>query len=184
MKNYRLILPSLLLAALMASGCWLLSGQFQVSVDLPTPLTVNSQTTIAGAPIDLTTESNYSEHKNDLKDLADCALLGKFMNTGSGALDVVVYMTPAATPLHTTKAQLDADASKIKIWGPLTLAAGTSKTVGWDESAGLFDKVGKQALVKELKDDGQFAIYAVGATAPYQLRLDNGVAVVVIDVGK
>ncbi|HEY2953883.1 MAG TPA: hypothetical protein VGK89_01395 [Candidatus Eisenbacteria bacterium] len=184
MKNLRLLLPSLALAALTASGCWLVSGQFLVSFDLPPSLVVNSATTIAGASINLNTISDYKDHKSDLKDLADCALLGKFTNTGSGSLDVVVYLTPAATPLLTTKSALDADGTKIHLWGPLKLAAGASRSVGWDESAKLFTKAGKAALVQQVKGDGQFAIYAVGATAPYSLTLEKGVAVVVIDAGK
>ena len=184
MKNLRLILPSLLLTGLMASGCWLISGQFTVSQDLPTPLDVDSQIVIVGAHIDLNTQSTYRDHKNDLKDLADCALLGTFTNTGTGTLDILVYMTPAGSPLHTTKVQLDADATKIKVWGPLTLGPGASKKVGWDESAGLFNADGKQALLKEVKGDGDFALYAVGASAPYKLRLTDGVAVVVVDAGK
>jgi len=137
-----------------------------------------------GAPVDLSEESAYTDHKNDLKDLADCALLGKFTNTGTGSLDVVVYMTPASSPLHLTKAARDADGSKVQLGGPLKLAAGASRTVGWDESAGLFSKAGKAALLKEVKGDGELAIYAVGATASYRLKLESGVAVVVIDAGK
>ncbi len=184
MKNLRAIVPSLLLAALTASGCWLISGQFNASVELPTPIDVDSQVAIMGARVDLSTESAYTDNKSKLKDLADCALLGKLTNTGTGSLDVVIYMTPAASSLHTTMLQLDADPTKVQLWGPLKLAAGASRTVGWDESAGLFSKAGKGALLQEVKGDGEFAIYAVGATAPYKLKFEDGVAVVVIDAGQ
>jgi hypothetical protein len=183
MKNLRLILPSLALAALTASGCWLVSGQFTVSVDLATPINVDSGTTIAGAQIDLNTEKDYKDHKSNLKGIVDCALLGKFTNTGTGSLNVIVYLTPALTS-HTTPALLNADATKVQLWGPLTLALGASKVVGWDESAALFTTAGKAALLSEVKGDGAFTIYAVGATAPYKLRLENGVAVLVIDAAK
>ena len=183
MKNVRLILPSLLLAALTASGCWLISGQFTVSFNLQTPLNVDSATNIAFAQVNLNTIGDYKDHKGDLKDLTDCALLGKFTNTGSGSLAILVYMTPGLTN-HILKSDLDADATKVLLWGPLALGPGKSLTVGWDQSAKLFSKPGKVALVQEVKGDGQFTTYAVGATAPYSLRLENGVAVVVIDAGK
>ena len=183
MKNVRLILPSLLLAALTASGCWLVSGQFLVSFNLPPTLNVDSATNIAFAQVDLTTIGDYRDHKSDLKDLADCALLGKFTNSGSGSLCIVVYLTPGLTS-HITAGALATDGTTVQLWGPLALASGASRTVGWDESAKLFTKPGKAALVKEVKGDGQFTIYAVGATAPYKLKLENGVAVVVIDAGK
>ena len=184
MKNLRLILPSLALAALTASGCWLVSGQFTVSIDLATPMNVDSGANIVvGAQIDLNTEKDYKDHKSNLKGIVDCALLGKITNTGTGSVNVVVYLTPALTP-HTTPAQLTADATKTQLWGPLALAAGASKVIGWDESAALFTKAGKAALLSEVKGDGAFTIYAVGATAPYKLRLENGVAVIVIDAAK
>ena len=60
MKNLRLILPSLLMAGLMASGCWLVSGQFTVSADLPDPLNVTSPVNLASAQIDLNTETRLA----------------------------------------------------------------------------------------------------------------------------
>lgn len=183
MRNLRLILPGLALAALTATGCWLVSGQFTVSVNLADPMIIASANTIAAAQVDLTTNSDYNDHKSDLKGLADCALLGKFTNTGAGALDVIVYMTPAKTA-HTTAAALTADATRLKVWGPFALGAGASKTIGWDESAALFSAAGKAALVSELKGDGVFTLYAVGSSAPYAFTIEKGVAVVVIDAGK
>ena len=184
MKNLRLILPSLLLAALMASGCWLLSGQFTVSVDLSDPLTVAGPGSLVSAQIDLNTESDYKDHKSDLKDLVDCALLGTFKNNSTTAgLTIEVWMTPGLTS-HATETLLNADATRIKVWGPLTLAASGSKKIGWDESAALFSKAGKQALVTEVKGDGSFTLYAKGTGSSYNFTLQHGVAVVVIDAGK
>lgn len=181
MKSLRLIASSVLVVAL-ASGCQLISGQYTVAVEMPTPLDANSVTVIDFAQVNLTLNREYRDHRGKIRGLVDCALLGKFTNTGTGALGVVVYMTPDLTQ-YSTKSQLDADATKIQLWGPLNLAAGASRTVGWDESSRLFSAAGKQALTREVKGDGQFTIYVVGSTAPYQLRLENGVAVVVIDAG-
>lgn len=183
MKNLRLILPGLLLAALTASGCWLISGQFVVSKNLPDPLTVGGVTFLVFAPIDLTTEGDYNDRKNDLKGLVDCALLGTFTNTGGNPLSVEVWLTPAPTT-YTSETQLNADNTRVKVWGPFKLATGASRKIGWDESAALFTKAGKAALLSEVKGDGKFTLYAKGATAPYAFRVDKGVAVVVIDAGK
>lgn len=184
MKNMRLIVPSLLLAALTASGCWLLSGQFTVPFDLTTPLTVGGPGNLFSAQIDLNTENEYKDHKSDLKALADCALLGTFKNnTGSPAITLEVWMTPGLTA-HTTETLLNADATRIKIWGPLSLGVGQSRKIGWDESAKLFSKTGKAALLKEVLGDGSFTLYAKGTGSSYNFTLNNGVAVVVIDAGK
>jgi len=182
-KNLRLILPSLLLAGLMASGCWLTSGQFTVSSELPDPLDVTSPTSLFSAQIDLNTESEYRDHKDDLKDLADCALLGTFRNNTGTAITLEVWMTPGVTN-HTTEAQLNGDATKVKLWGPLALAGNESKKIDWDESAGLFSSAGKTALLNEATGDGTFTLYAKGTGGTYDFTLLHGVAVVVIDAGK
>src|SRR5580765_4035537 len=117
MKNLRLVLPSLLLAGLTASGCWLTSGQFTVSSDLPDPLTVSSPTNLFSAQVDLNAESDYKDHKEDLKDLVDCALLGTFQNNIGTAITLEVWMTRGLTN-WTTESQLNADPGLVKLWGP------------------------------------------------------------------
>jgi hypothetical protein len=184
MKNMRLILPSLLLAGLTASGCFLLSGQFTVSTDLTDPLTVSGTGVLVSDQIDLNTESDYKDHKSDLKDLVDCAFLGTFKNNSTTAgITIEVWMTPGLTN-YTTEALLSGDATRVKVWGPLSLAANESKKIGWDESAALFTKAGKAALVTEVKGDGSFTVYAKGTGTSYNFTLTHGVAVVVIDAGK
>ena len=182
MKNMRLILPSLLLAGLMASGCWLTSGQFTVSSELTSPLTIAGAGTLVSEQIDLNTESTYKDHKSDLKDLADCAILGTIRNNTATAVTVEVWMTAGLTN-YTLASQLTPDNS-VKVWGPLVLAANESKKIGWDESAALFSKPGKTALLTEVKGDGSFTLYAKGTGASYDFTLTDGVAVVVIDAGK
>ena len=183
MKNLRLILPSLLLAGLMASGCFLVSGQFTVSSDLPDPLNVASPLNLASAHIDLNTQSDYRDHKSELKDLVEVALLGTFTNNTGTAITLEVWMTPDLTN-WTTETQLGSDPTSIKVWGPLALAGYESKKIGWDESAKLFSKSGLEALLKEAKGDGSFTLYAKGTGGAYNFTVTHGVAVVVIDAGK
>ena len=183
MKNMRLILPSLLLAGLTASGCWLVSGQFTVSSDLPDPLNVTSPTSLFSAQIDLNEEQDYRDHKEDLKDLVDCALLGTFRNNTATAITLEVWMTRGLTS-HSTETELEDDAGRVQLWGSLALAGNESKQIGWDESAALFSKTGKQALLEETLGDGSFTLYAKGTGGVYNFTLEQGVAVVVIDAGK
>ena len=183
MKNLRLFLPSLLLAGLMASGCWLISGQFTLSSDLPDPLNVSSPVNLASAQIDLNTEQDYKDHKSDLKDLVEMALLGTFKNNTGTAITLEVWMTPALTN-YTTEAQLNGNSTRVKVWGPLSLGANETKKIGWDESAKLFSTAGKAALLTEAKGDGSFTLYAKGTGGAYNFTITHGVAVVVIDAGK
>jgi hypothetical protein len=182
MRNLRWTIPTLVLAALLAAGCILVSGQFIVSYDLPTPLTI-SQTAVNHMDVDLNTESTYKDHKSDLKGLSDVAILGEFTNTGGTPVDVSVWMTPTLTDFETADLVILPGSGAVKVWGPLHLGVGESKKIGWDQSAGLF-KTGKAALVEQIKGDGVFTLYALGASGSYTFHLDHGVLVAVIDAGK
>jgi hypothetical protein len=181
MSKLRWIVPTLVLAALLAAGCMLVSGQFIVSYDLPTPLTI-SQTAITHMDVNLNNVSTYKDHKSDLKDLADLAILGEFSNHGGAPVDVEIWMTPNLT-VHPDAADLAIDPTAVKVWGPLHLGVDESRKIGWDQSAGLFMK-GKAALLEQIKGDGVFTLYALGKSGSYTFHLDHGVLVAVIDAGK
>jgi hypothetical protein len=181
MRDLRWTLAPLALAALFAAGCILLSGQFIVSYDLPTPLAI-SQAYVEYANVDLNTVGTYKDHKSDLKDLSDVAILGQFTNTGSAPVKVQVWMTSNSTYYHTEE-DIYADPTAVEVWGPLQLAAGETKQIGWDQSAALF-KTGKAALMAQIKGDGVFSLYAVAPSPSYTFRIDHGVLVAVIDAGR
>jgi len=182
MRNLRWTIPTLALAALLTGGCMLTSGQFIVSFDLPTPLPI-SQTAIQHMDVDLHTVGAYNDHKSDLKGVPDVALLGQFTNTGGTPVDVSLWMTPALTAFETADQVVLPGTGAVRIWGPLHLGVGESKKVGWDQSAGLF-RTGRAALVEQIKGDGVFTLYALGASGSYAFRLDHGALVAVIDAAK
>ncbi|HMI31205.1 MAG TPA: hypothetical protein VK527_05645 [Candidatus Limnocylindrales bacterium] len=168
---------------LMTAGCILTSGQIQISFDLPSPFTANSVTGIDGTTIDLNTESEYQDNKDKLKDLSDLAVLGKFTNNAATAVNVEVWMTPAATS-HLTEAALRGDPTAIKLWGPFQVGPNATTVIDWNKSAALFTTAGKATLLAQAKGDGEFSIYAVGpAGAAYNFTVENGALVLVIDVG-
>ena len=171
---------SIAVVALLA-GCLLTSGQFAISFDLVDPLVVTGPTTV-GIPIYLDTIDEYNNHKDDIKDLADVAMLGEITNNSSSAsLPVEFWMTPELTT-HTTEAQVRSDPTAVRLWGPLTLAPSQVLRIDWDKSAGLFS--GRTALLNEVKANGTFTLYALGpAGAPYSFTLHQGVLVVVLDGG-
>jgi len=179
MKNLRWIIPALLLV-FGAPGCVLVSGQFLIDFDLDT-FDASTDTAVTRADVDLTTEDDYNDHKEDLKGLADVAVLGKITNSGSADIGVEVWMTGGPTT-YTTPTEVTTNGTKL--WGPFNLGAGVTKQVAWDESAGLFSEVGKALLINEIKGDGQFTIYAIGNAGTYQFNVDNGVLALAIEFGK
>ncbi len=181
MRALRWILPSLALAGALAAGCMLVSGQFLVSYELPSPIAA-APTAVTAIGVDLNTVAAYRDHRDDLQDLADLALLGTFTNTGTAPVDVDLWMTPSLTA-HTDAAAVGMDDTALRVWGPLRLAPGETKRIGWDASAALFRK-GRAALLEQVRGDGVFTLYALGATGSYAFRVEGGAFVAVITAGK
>lgn len=176
-----LLVPLLALAlALAAAGC-LLTGQFLVSFALPDPLAV-TPTAVERADVDLNTVAAYRDHRGEVKALADLALVGRLTNTGAAAVDVDVWLTPAPTA-HTDAAAVALDPTAVKVWGPLRVGPGETKTIGWDASAALFGK-GRTALLEQVRGDGVFTLYALGGTSTYSFRWEGGALVVVVAAGR
>jgi len=181
MKALKYLVPALVLA-LSAAGCILVSGQFVVSFDLDNVSGI-TESVVTRQDIDLNTDSDYKDHKGDLKSIVDIAVLGKITNNSATPIGVEVYMTPTSTNLAT---EALVKSTAIKLWGPFKLAAGpgTSTTVDWNESAKLFTKAGKAALLTEVMGDGQFTLYAVGDAGIYDISVENGVLALTLDFGK
>jgi hypothetical protein len=175
----RMILPGLALALLTGAGCVLISGQFLVELDVG-DVSVNSASNVTGYFVDLATNGTYKDHKNDVKSLEDIALLGSVHNTGSSSLTLAVYLrdgNPGALPAGTVTS------TGIRVWGPLTIAAGATEKLDWDRSSALFGS-GKSALFTRVKSGDPFTLYAVGSTAPFTFDIKDGVLLVVIGAGK
>lgn len=167
-----------LVLAFTAAGCVLTTGQFQIEFDLGDVIVTAAA--VEARHIDLNGRSVYDNHKDQLKGLADVALLGKATNLGVTDIAVEAWMTTGASTF-TTDAEVRAGA--VKVWGPFALPAGQTTTLDWDHSSALFSTAGKTALLNEIKGDGEFTIYIIGASGTYNFAIDNGVAVFVIDAG-
>lgn len=171
-------LPGLALAALVAAGCFLVSGQFVVDFVLPTPLPALGAATLTGVPVDLNTIGDYRDHKSELKGVDDVALIGDFTNHTASPANVEVWLVPAGT-LSLPSDQLAANG--VKLWGPLGIAAGATEHVGWNRSTTLL--VNRQALADEIKGDGRFALFIV-ANGTFNLTLTNGAVIAVISAAR
>jgi hypothetical protein len=167
------------LLALAASGCILTSGQFMVSYDLGT-VNITSPSAVVGVQVDLNEEDDYNEHKEDIKALADEALLGYVKNNKAEPLKVQIWLTPTLTT-YTTDA--DVRANGVLAWGPLDLGPQEQLRVSWDRSAELLTAEGKQLLEQEVKGDGSFTVYVVGAAGDYSLTVTSGKLLAIIDAG-
>jgi hypothetical protein len=174
----RMLKLSLLVAPLVLAGCILTTGQITVDFDLGD--TTVTAANVEAKDVDLNTVPDYADHKDNLEGVADIAVLGSVTNSGASDLGVMVYMTADQTN-YTTDAQVKANA--VPLWGPFTVAAGQTVTIGWDDSAALFTPGGKALLLDEVKGDGIFTLYFVGQAGTYSFTVNDGVLVLTLDAG-
>jgi hypothetical protein len=178
---YRAAAVATLAGILSGTGCLLTSGQVLISFDLTNPITVPTVATAIRVPVDLNTIGDYNDHKKNLADLADLALVGDVTN-GNTATNIEFWMTPGATSLANAAA-VRSDPTAIQLWGPLALAAGETHRIDWDGSAALFK--GRQALLDQIKTDGVFTLYALASSTALaaNFTINNGVLILVLDAG-
>jgi hypothetical protein len=181
-KNLRVILPGLALAALTLGGCFITSGQIFVHYALPNPFTIAGADGFERVSVDLSTVKDYQDNKDKLKDITDIAVVGTFTNQAGTGGGVEVWITPDATNLGDPAA---ITAGATKLWGPGAIGAtGSSVTIGWDESAKLFNPAGKAILLQEAKGDGQFTLYAIGTPGSVNtILVENGGLILTIAAG-
>jgi hypothetical protein len=128
--------------------------------------------------VDLNTIGDYKDHKNDLKRVDDLALIGDFKNNTGSTASVEVWLVPSGA-LALTSAQLTAQG--VRLWGPLSVAAGGTEHVDWNRSASLF--VGRQSLINEIKGDGHFSLYVI-ANGTFDVTVTKGAVIAVIGAAK
>ncbi len=185
MNRTALLLLTVVALALAVAGCVITSAQVFAHYDLPDPFIINSPDGFERIDVDLNDVSEYADHKDNLKHLNDAAFGGRFTNESGPAGTVEVWMTRGPSG-YTTVADVKANA--IKLWGPASSGASATPagvvTLKWDDSARLFTTPGKQALIDEVKGDGQFTLYTVGSTGTYRIRVDKGTILLVLDAAK
>jgi hypothetical protein len=179
-KALRNAVPVLALAGLAAAGCFLISGQFAVDYPLTSPFPAVGAPvgTLIGVGVDLNTMGDYRDHKSDLRSVDDVALIGDFRNNTGSAANVEVWLVPSGT-LTLPSDQLAANG--VRLWGPLSVAAGATERVNWNRSTTLL--VGRQALTDEIKGDGKFSLYVV-ANGTFDLTVTHGAVIAVVTAAK
>ncbi len=176
-------LAAVAITGLAVTGCFITSAQIFAHFDLPNPVTFDSQANpFQRVAADLNQIEQYREHKAQLRDLSDIAVVGTFTNLSGPAGTIELWITPGPTNF-TTVAQVRSSATRL--WGPESIgASGTGDAVvrvTRGSSGRLFSAAGKAILINQAKGDGMFTLYAFGTMGTYKIRVDNGSLVLVLD---
>jgi hypothetical protein len=184
MKNRVLLLGWVALVALGTTGCFLTSAQVLVHYALPTPLTIETTSSVVRVPVDLNTVAEYTKHKSQLKTINDLALVGQLTTLAGPGGDLEVYITASETDYTMDEVCTKA----VRLWGGGGIghvgAAPATRKIGWDESAGYVSSDGRAMLLQEAKGDGKFTLYVVHPVgADSQIRVDGAMLILVLGAG-
>lgn len=183
MKNVRMpLLLAAALAAVMASGCIIVSGQIFAHFALVSPFTISGADGFERELVDLNTVDEYRDHKDKLKGLSDVAVVGRFMNVSGPGGTVEVWITAGNTNLASATA---VRAGATRLWGPASIGpTGSVHDIKWDESAALFTDAGKKILIAEALGDGEFTIYTIGTpSVDNEIEVEGGALILTISAG-
>jgi|SRR3972149_318520 len=161
---FRPLLLSILTVAFVFCGC-IVSGQFVVVIDwggfASTDQTLNSE------HIDLTTNSTWNDHKDDIQDIVDVKFKVKIHNLATTAATGEVYVSKDS---YSTVAEVYAGGGTRILHG-IVVAPGATRTIGFDESAAYRENLNTLlGLVK----DGKFYIYGVAENTPFSIEILSG----------
>ena len=153
----------ILAAALVLTGC-IVSGQFVVVIDwggfASTDDSLNSE------HVDLTTNSTWNDHKDDIQDIVDVKFKVTIHNLATTAATGEVYVS---TDSYSSLAAVKASATRI-LHG-IAIDPGATRTIGFDESATYRENLDTLlALVK----DGDFYIYGIAVNTPFNIEIMTG----------
>ena len=159
---------------LLLTGC-LVSGTFVVTIFIDG----GEMTTYSGLyhyEVDLSTDSDWEEHKDKIKNIDVIGVELWLTNNGSAGTTFNVWIDAISQPVRTTVTDLNAQATKII--DDVAVEPGANH-ITYAESLGLIQNV---ATLKTLAESGQFHFYGHSSLAA-QFVLDSARVVVTVSAG-
>lgn len=168
-RKYFWILP--LLVIVLVSGCWLVSGTWVIIYDVDNADIFATQH-FYKFTVDLTKESIWEDHKDDIDDIEDISFTFKLINHGTSAATGQVYVSSNSTLSDTSAVK---DSATIILDG-ISLPAGDSLHV---TMAHYYDLLQNFETLRDLVKTGVFTAYAI---VPNTLNVKFRDVVVVITI--
>lgn len=165
------------LISLLLAGC-LLSGTFVVSMmfkDFPVAGSVN----FYYFDVDVTSEDEWTDHKDDIKDIDNVGFELWVTNESGVANTYECYIAPITSPLDdlSPKSEVVAGATKIL---EIPLVATGQTFIGYADS---FSHLTNLETLKALAESGQFKFFAMSDATPTDFTVDAILVVITITAG-
>ena len=159
---------------LLLTGC-LISGTFVVTIFIDG----DDFTTFTGLyhyEVDLTTDSDWEEHKDKIKDIDVIGVELWLTNSGEAATTFNVWIDDIGEPTYTSVTAVDANTTQIL--EDIAIASGANH-ITYAESLPLIQNV---ATLKTLAESGQFHFYGHSSLGA-EFHLDSARVVVTVSAG-
>lgn len=153
----------ILAAALVLAGC-IVSGQFVVVIDWGG--FVSTDETLNTKKVDLTTNSTWDEHKDDIQNIVDVKFKVEIRNLASDSAKGEVYVS--ADSLATLEL---VDSLGTRILHGISVAPGATRTIGFEESTSYRENL--ETLLGLIKD-GKFYLYGIAENPEFNIEIKSG----------
>jgi len=175
-KNKMLGLLSALLILTIFYGCGsLIVGTFVISLDIKGGDIVTSAD-LSKFYVDLTKESEWNDHKDEIKYIDNVGFQLWVTNNGDDAVTGQLFASTDSSFADTTEVR----DSAILILDGLILPPGVQTYVDWPSSLTYLREVDK---IKKLVEGGKFAVYALTTTLPFDITVDSATVIVTVTAG-
>ena len=174
---HRFGLIGITLTTLLVVGC-LLSGTFVVSMlfkDFP----VAGDTDFYYFDADVTSEEEWEDHKDNIKDIDNVGFELWATNTSGVANTYYCYIAPITSSLGSgsSKSLVEQNATKVL---EISLSATGQTFVGYTDS---FSHLTNLETLKDLAEEGRFKFFAMSDATPTDFTVDSIRVVITITAG-
>jgi hypothetical protein len=163
-KHLKVWMAALTVAVgLVAAGC-ILSGEFIFVVEGDGTIT-STDTVLDNLHVDLTSNSTWNDHKDDIKSIVDIKFECKFTNNRSDSASGELYISKN---LYTTVSDVKDNATLV--FSGLGLAGNESRTVSFSESSTYISNLD---TVLSLLESGEFYVYGIASDTPFSVTVSG-----------
>lgn len=150
--------------ALFAAGC-ILSGQFTIVISIQDEIAYVDQV-LNSAEIDLTTNSTWDEHEDDIQNIIDVKFELTVENNTASAVTGQVYVSE-----DEYASAEDVQNNATLVLGGITIDANTTRTISFTESAKYIRNL---PTLLSLVEKGHFFVYGLAEDAPFVITIQSG----------
>ncbi|MFH2056744.1 MAG: hypothetical protein ABIJ61_12360 [bacterium] len=168
----RKALTLLVAAALLTAGC-IVTGNIVILIDVG-DFGISPSGLFGYEYVDLTQNSDYNDHKEDLNSIDDVGFVCKIQNTGSSSATGKLYI---ATGGSSSSSPTAIPTNKILVLDGITVAAGQTRTITLEES---YDYLKNFEDARDAILDEKFTVYWE-VPNPYDVQVMDMVVVLSIN---